>query len=992
MMTQVAQRLPGIGFEAQPSTQREHLPRMDVAVFVGFAASGPLHTPVAVEDAAQFEAVFGIDAPLAWDEQHSRPVYANLAPAVRAFFRNGGRRCWVIRVARAARDDEERTGEKAAQYNYFPIPGLARVDFDESGRKLVAVTPAFARARSEGSWSDSLRTGTVLASLAVEIVSVSPDGRTVDVKVRSKAGIAPGDLLRVSFEDGHILLLAVDTVQQPPASPPLSPPLDINVVRASGRSIWLGPVAEASPPPSVCVHVFGQGPNSVCSPPVSPPSGQGGRSGFEEEQWCELSGNIIKSDPSTKTMSIGLTTLPAELPAPGSLIRVEWNERQVWMSVRSAGYETGEGSPASKGACLQGEAVEIAYDAPVCSQKPVSGEILSFDLHAQRGVDYFVSLRGLGFTPRHPRYWGKLPTDRELYGGPGAAGERERTAAAFVEERMDFWSLHGGGRFPLAKSEKEPQRENSFCFPIGMPFVLNRDWFVGAVKLAATPLERDGLASFTADLFLDHGLVGYGLHTLMSQADFIRYQAPTIRKLQGIHAAIEIDEATIISVPDAVHRGWKKKKPDEQPKDKEPESKPEYRPEWWHFEQCGLSPAEQKKRSEDKDHRRRDPLQGNFLNCSIRVIKPPTGLDAGKPDLSGSFVLTWSFGQQARFAVQEATSPDWAGAAVMYEGGDNRIAIYGRQPGTYYYRVRAEENGDTSDWSAGIAVQVGEPLPWTQNKTEQYSTEALETLLAVQRALLRTCAARGDLFAVLSLPEHYRENDCAVHKKTLKEAVPGGLEPAALSYGALYHPWVTTRDESPVNPLRTVPPEGPLCGIFAERAMRRGAWVAPANVPVNNALMLDPPVLPERRLELQEARVNLLRQEARGFLVLSADTMSDDPELRPINVRRLLTLLRKLALRMGQRYVFEPNNASFHRLVQRSFEAMLDELFMRGAFAGPTPATSYQVVTGNGLNTPQSLEAGRFIVELKVAPSKPLHFLTIRLVQTGDGAAVSEGR
>ena len=34
-----------------------------------------------------------------------------------------------------------------------------------------------------------------------------------------------------------------------------------------------------------------------------------------------------------------------------------------------------------------------------------------------------------------------------------------------------------------------------------------------------------------------------------------------------------------------------------------------------------------------------------------------------------------------------------------------------------------------------------------------------DVLLDVQRALLRMCAARGDLLAVLSLPEHYRAAD-----------------------------------------------------------------------------------------------------------------------------------------------------------------------------------------------------------------------------------------
>jgi hypothetical protein len=42
------------------------------------------------------------------------------------------------------------------------------------------------------------------------------------------------------------------------------------------------------------------------------------------------------------------------------------------------------------------------------------------------------------------------------------------------------------------------------------------------------------------------------------------------------------------------------------------------------------------------------------------------------------------------------------------------------------------------------------------------------------------------------------------------------------------------------------------------------------------------------------------------------------------------------------------------------------------------------------LNTPQSIDLGRFIVELRVAPSLPLTFLTIRLIQTNDRTVATE--
>ena len=107
------------------------------------------------------------------------------------------------------------------------------------------------------------------------------------------------------------------------------------------------------------------------------------------------------------------------------------------------------------------------------------------------------------------------------------------------------------------------------------------------------------------------------------------------------------------------------------------------------------------------------------------------------------------------------------------------------------------------------------------------------------------------------------------------------------------------------------------------------------------------------------------------------------------NVRRLLALLRRLALLHGADYVFEPNDAAFRRRIERGFEAILGLLFERGAFAG---APRRRGATGSRSATrrtrPQSVDAGRLIVELQVAPSVPLEFLTVRLVRSGDRLTV----
>jgi phage tail sheath protein FI len=97
-----------------------------------------------------------------------------------------------------------------------------------------------------------------------------------------------------------------------------------------------------------------------------------------------------------------------------------------------------------------------------------------------------------------------------------------------------------------------------------------------------------------------------------------------------------------------------------------------------------------------------------------------------------------------------------------------------------------------------------------------------------------------------------------------------------------------------------------------------------------------------------------------------------------------MSLLRRLALQRGITYVFEPNGAALRRTVERSFEAMLGDLFRRGAFSGARAELAYRVNVGAEINTPQRRDAGQFWVELQVAPALPMSFLTVRLSRRGE--------
>ena len=147
-MTQTLRRLPGVHFERQAPPLQEVLPRMDIAGFVGFAASGPLDVPVPVEDPTQFARVFGADAPIAWDRRRGESARGLLGPAVRAFFRNGGRRCWVVRVAHNAPPGEDPQMEHASCAEHIQVDDWSKQSlkirqFQNSGSSNIVCPTAW---------------------------------------------------------------------------------------------------------------------------------------------------------------------------------------------------------------------------------------------------------------------------------------------------------------------------------------------------------------------------------------------------------------------------------------------------------------------------------------------------------------------------------------------------------------------------------------------------------------------------------------------------------------------------------------------------------------------------------------------------------------------------------------------------------------------------------------------------------------------------------
>jgi phage tail sheath protein FI len=198
----------------------------------------------------------------------------------------------------------------------------------------------------------------------------------------------------------------------------------------------------------------------------------------------------------------------------------------------------------------------------------------------------------------------------------------------------------------------------------------------------------------------------------------------------------------------------------------------------------------------------------------------------------------------------------------------------------------------------------------------------------------------------------------------------------------MWHPWlsVATGQQGSRAVLRDVPPDGAVAGLIAAREIARGAWITPAGQPLRGVVGLATtrPLSDADEVRLFDAHTNLVQRRPGAFVTLSAHTLSGDPRLLHVSVRRLLILLRKISLRVGARYLFEVNNDRFRQLVRMRFDRILAALTARGAVHG------FRVVTDGSVNTAEDQDAGRFVVALQVAPTNPVEFITVTLLRSGE--------
>jgi len=260
----------------------------------------------------------------------------------------------------------------------------------------------------------------------------------------------------------------------------------------------------------------------------------------------------------------------------------------------------------------------------------------------------------------------------------------------------------------------------------------------------------------------------------------------------------------------------------------------------------------------------------------------------------------------------------------------------------------------------------------------------------VQGELVSHCERKGDRFAILDSAFNAPPFGLGsvVEQRATVESQRG--------YAGLYYPWIRIHDPSSLTGEETllIPPSGQISGIFARSDNTRGVHKAPANELIRNAVGLERIVDDTEQGELNIEGINVVRifpGKARPNVWGARTTApKDESAYRYINVRRLLLFVEESIQEGIQWAVFEPNDLSLWKKLDRTITEFLTRVWRAGALFGATSEQAFYVKIDEELNPPSVRNLGQVIIEIGMAPVRPAEFVIVRIGLWDGGSELEE--
>lgn len=263
--------------------------------------------------------------------------------------------------------------------------------------------------------------------------------------------------------------------------------------------------------------------------------------------------------------------------------------------------------------------------------------------------------------------------------------------------------------------------------------------------------------------------------------------------------------------------------------------------------------------------------------------------------------------------------------------------------------------------------------------TQDDGTVDMTMWKSVQLALINHCESQANRMAVLDAPP-------AMSPQQVKE---WRSEQAMYdsAFAALYYPWINVDNPtgSKGNTTINVPPSGHMAGVWARTDGERGVHKAPANEIVRGALDVETNITKAEQGLLNPIGINCIRPfGTQGIRVWGARTLSSNTDWRYINVRRLFNTIETAIMNGTSFAVFEPNDQKLWEGLKRTVSSYLRGQWRDGALFGATADQAFYVKCDDETNPPDSIDEGKVVVEVGIAPVKPAEFVIFRIAQIKD--------
>ena len=273
--------------------------------------------------------------------------------------------------------------------------------------------------------------------------------------------------------------------------------------------------------------------------------------------------------------------------------------------------------------------------------------------------------------------------------------------------------------------------------------------------------------------------------------------------------------------------------------------------------------------------------------------------------------------------------------------------------------------------------------------TDIYTLDLLEipgiTDPAVVHAGLTTCEERGDTLYIVDPPKSLTYQEAIVWHNSSQETSAAFNS----SFGCLYWSWQYIYDN--VNSETVLVPPSVVVGpVFARSQNMSKAWYAPAGLTrglIKNALRSE--TVPDSKVvDLMYTSPNnincIITHPTAGLVVFGQKTLwREDTALDRVNVRRLVTHIKRFVKNVCQFLVFEPNDRTtwnkFEDLVTPSLESLVSN---RGLY-------DFKVVRGEKIVTDADIDNYRMPGQILIKPTKSAEYLPIDIVITATGVEFS---